>query len=318
MRTLAEDQVKQILDPTTAISAIEKAFKRDYRTTVEMPARMHLDLPSGAVFLMMPCHDSAIPALGIKLVTVREHGIHHADRVQATYVLLDFDTGKPCVVLAANYLTDIRTAAMSAVATKMLALPKASTLGVFGTGRQAWAHILVLRLVRNFRRILVCGSCSSRSQEFARLISAQEGIAVEPADAPKCVMESDVICTCTTSKVPLFDGILVRNGTHLNLVGAFRADAREVDEKTIRRARIVVDTYEGAFSEAGDLLIALQQGAITKDHVTADLHELVTGNKPGRRDREEITLFKTVGSAFADLIIAKLVYDEACSRAVWT
>jgi ornithine cyclodeaminase/alanine dehydrogenase-like protein (mu-crystallin family) len=233
------------------------------------------------------------------------------DTVQATYLWLDPDTMETRAIMAANTLTDVRTAATSAVATKYLARPEAGTLGIFGTGRQARAHIQILARGFKFRRVLVCGSRPERSQEFARQLSQENELAIEPVEARDCVAESDVICTCTTSKVPLFDGGWVRPGTHLNLVGAFQPNAREVDDETIRRARVVVDTYEGALAEAGDLLIPLDQGVITRDHISADLHEIVSGKKVSRRSPDEITLFKSVGCALEDLVTAKLVYDQA-------
>jgi ornithine cyclodeaminase/alanine dehydrogenase-like protein (mu-crystallin family) len=215
--------------------------------------------------------------------------------------------------VAANRLTEVRTAAASALATKYLARPDSTNLGIFGTGRQARAHIRVLPAVREFRRVLVCGSSPARSQAFVRQLSTEQNLKIEPADARRCVVESDVVCTCTTSQVSLFDGRWLRPGTHLNLVGAFQPNAREVDDETIRRSRVVVDTYEGALAEAGDLLIPLRRGVIGREHITANLHEIISGKKPGRQSAEEITLFKSVGFAFEDLVTAKLVCEQDLS-----
>lgn len=317
MHTLSDEQVKKLLVPRKAIAAIEEAFRRDYRSSVQMPIRTHLHIPSTGVLLTMPCYDSALPGLGIKLVSVREGAVQDTQRIQATYVLLDPETGSVQALLAANYLTDLRTAATSAIATTFLARMESRTLGIFGTGRQARAHISVLPEVRDFQRVLVCGSRLARSQEFARRIATEQGLEAEAADARKCVVESDVICTCTTSNEPVFDGRWLRPGTHLNLVGAFRSAPREVDDETIRRARVMVDTYEGALAEAGDLLIPLQRGIIKRKHILADLHEIVSGKKPGRKNAEEITVFKSVGCALEDLVTARLVYEEAIRQRVW-
>src|SRR5437660_8846088 len=130
---------------------------------------------------------------------------------------------------------------------------------------------------------------------------------VESVDAQTCATQSDVLCTCTTSPVPLFDGNLLRPGTHLNLIGAFQPHAREVDSRTVQRAHVIVDTYDGALAEAGDLLIPIKEGIISRDHIAADLHELLTGKKPGRTSASEITLFKSVGCALEDLITAELL-----------
>jgi len=138
-------------------------------------------------------------------------------------------------------------------------------------------------------------------------------LAVEPADARTCAAQSDVICTCTTARDPLFDGDLLRPGTHLNLVGAFQPHAREVDAVTIQRSRVVVDTYDAALAEAGDVLIPMREGLITRAHLLADLHELTAGNLV-RRNRDEITVFKSVGCALEDLVAAELLRGNAEAR----
>jgi ornithine cyclodeaminase/alanine dehydrogenase-like protein (mu-crystallin family) len=305
MLELSEDEVRQKLDPAGLIAAIETAF-RDRFPTVTIPTRIHVNTAEG-VFLLMPCYDRAGHALGMKMVMVKDKPVRPEDRIQATYMLLDPETGSPRLLVSAKYLTDLRTAATSAVATKFLAREDARVLGVFGTGRQARAHLNVLPLVRHFERVLVCGKDPGRASEFAQEMSTQLGSPVVSARARTCAAESDVICTCTTSQVPLFDGNLLRPGTHLNLVGAFQPQAREVDSTTVARARVVVDTYDGALAEAGDLLVPMAEGKISRDHVACELHELVSGKKPARVSAEEITLFKSVGCALEDLVAAEML-----------
>jgi ornithine cyclodeaminase len=229
-------------------------------------------------------------------------------RVRATYLLLDPETAQPRLTIAANYLTDLRTAATSAVATKFLARSDVSTLGIFGTGRLARAHLSILPLVRRFQRVLICGRTSARSAEFIESVSSEHPrLTITAVDARTCAAQSDVLCTCTSNSAPLFDGRDLRPGTHLNLVGAFRPQTREVDSHTIQRSRVVVDTYGNALSEVGELLIPLQEGLITRDHIVADLHELVSGARQGRRSPEDITVFKSVGCALEDLVAAELL-----------
>ena len=313
MLTLSDEQVRKLLNTPEVIASIERAFAHDYPGSVQMPTRMQMEIPSRGVLLIMPCYDRALPAMGIKLVFVRE-GAAPGKRVQATYALLDPATGSMLALLDANYLTELRTAATCAVATKYLARRDSTTLGIFGTGRQARAHLAVFAEVFAFHRALICGSSPPRSEEFVRTAAAGS-LKLEAADAHTLVAQSDVICTCTTSSEPLFDGHCLRPGTHLNLVGAFRLATREVDDETVRRARVVVDTYDGALAEAGDLLIPLQRGAITRAHISADLHELVSGKKAARRSADETTLFKSVGCALEDLVTADLVYHRALHTA---
>ena len=304
--------VRRLADPAEIIAALRAAFARDYSATLRMPARTCLELAGGALMLVMPCYDSALEAAGVKIVTVsRQAG------VIATYELLDPQTGSVLARMEANYLTDLRTAATSAVATDLLARKDAVTLGVFGCGRLATAHLIVLPRVREFRRFLACGS-SHRHREnegrtnlkvFCKKMKDEHGMTVEPVDAQTCARESDVICTCTNSPTPVFEGRWLRAGAHLNLVGAFQPQTREVDDETARHARIVVETYDGALAEAGDLLIPLKNGTIGRDQIVANLHEIASGKKQGRAGRDDITFFKSVGCALEDLVTAKLVYQ---------
>ena len=308
MLFLSEAQVRLTANTDEVIRVIRDAFARNFHATLHMPVRTQLDLGE-SILLLMPCHDRELQAAGVKLVTVNPK-----TGVNATYELLDPGTGKTLAVMKANYLTDLRTAATSAVATDLLARPDAQTLGVFGSGRQTIAHLTVLPHIRRFTRFLVCGSRYSDMKKFSQRMRDEHAIEVEPVNAETCARESDVICTCTTSHEPLFDGRLLRPGTHLNLVGAFQSHTREVDDETVKRARVVVDTYEGAQAEAGDVLIPLQKGIITRDHILADLHELASGKKRVRTSPEDITLFKSVGCALEDLVTAMLLYKALSSR----
>jgi len=312
MRIFTDSEIRSLLQPAEVVDAIEAAFAREYRATAVMPVRTRLEMADRGVLLVMPCYDSAVPGLGIKLVTFFEN---IAERVQASYILLDPVSGKLRALLAANYLTDVRTAATSAVATRHMARRDAKVLGVFGTGRQARSHIEVMTAVWQFERVLVCGSSAERSRAFAAAMENELGLAVEPADARSCASQSDVICTCTSSSTPILEGRWLRPGTHLNLVGAFQPDKREVDSETVRRARIVVETYESALAEAGDLLIPMREGVISREHVIADLHEVASGKKAGRTSADEITVFKNLGCALEDLVAATLVCQKAEQKA---
>jgi alanine dehydrogenase len=307
LHVLTEAEVHRLLDPRTLVPAIEEAFRARYPSTV-MPVRTQMKLADG-IFLIMPCYDRAGRGLGMKLVKFNENPRLAEDRIQATYILLDVESGCAKLVIPANYLTDARTAATSAVATKFLAREDAKVLGVFGIGRQARAHLQILRHVRNFERALVTGRDPGRTRDFAQQMETELGMKIEPVYSRTCAAESDVLCTCTTAKSPLFDGNLLRKGTHINAVGSFQASTRELDDTTIRRSRIVVDTYDGALAEAGDLLIPLKAGLIKRENLLADLNELLSGRKKVRTSPTEITIFKSVGNALEDLAAAELLED---------
>src|SRR5215468_9805486 len=307
VHVLSEADVHRLLDARALIPAIEGAFRTRYPATL-MPTRTQMKVGDG-VFLIMPCYDSAGQGLGMKMVKFNESPKLAEERIQATYILLDVATGCAKLVIPANYLTDARTAATSAVATKLLAREDARVLGVFGTGRQARAHLQIMPHVCCFERALVTGRDPGRTREFAQQMELELGMKVESVYSRTCAAESDVLCTCPTSKTPLFDGNMLRKGTHINAVGSFQPTTREVDDVCIRRSRIMVDTYDGALAEAGDLLIPLKAGTIRREQLLADLHELTAGRKKARTSPTEITLFKSVGNALEDLAAAELLEE---------
>jgi ornithine cyclodeaminase len=329
---LTEADVRRLLDPAQLIPAIALAF-RDRYPSVIIPQRTQTQLAHGT-FLSMSCYDPLSAALGMKLVLVREKTVDAQNletpsrsneifpgrdgTVQAAYLLLDPETAQPRLTIEANYLTDLRTTATSALATKFLAPANVSTLGIFGTGRLARAHLAVLPLVRGFQRVLICGRNAASSAEFVRQSAAEmQNLEIAAADPGTCVRESEILCACTSSRTPLFDGRDLRPGSHLNLVGSFRPQTREVDTCTIQRSRVVVDTYATA-AEVGDILIPLHEAAIPQDHVAADLHELVSGKKQGRRNLEDITIFKSAGCALEDLVAAELLLAANSAPATLT
>jgi len=299
---MTEAEVLARLDPGRLIEAIETAFRDRYPSAIIPPRTV---VPVGDdVFLSMTCADPAADLLGLKLVVVRGNPPAGEDRVEATYLLLDPRTGRPRLQLPARTLTDLRTAATSAVATRHLAAAGAETLGLFGTGRLATAHLRVLLLVRSFPRVLVCGRTPAQSERFVQASAGRSPCRLIAADARTCAAEADVLCTCTTATSPLFDGRWLRPGTHLNLAGAFQPHTREVDTATIARAAVVVETRAGVLSEAGDLMIPAAEGR--PPAVVADLHELTRHGRqaslPG-----DITVFKSVGCALEDLVAAELL-----------
>ncbi|HZQ23738.1 MAG TPA: ornithine cyclodeaminase family protein [Terriglobales bacterium] len=308
MKSLQESDVKRLLNCEQVVEAIENAFRERYTETV-MPVRTHINV-EGGIFLIMPCYDREARGLGMKLIMVSDRPAVPEEKIHANYLLLDPANGHPRLLIAANYLTDIRTAAVSAVATRHLARQDARVLGIFGTGRQARSHLQVVRKVRKFESILVSGVDPAQTRDFAQEMAQEFGAKVESVYPRACAAESDVLCTCTTSSTPLFDGNVIRSGTHINAIGSFQPHTREIDDVTVRRARLVVDTYEGALAEAGDLLIPMNKGLISRSHIVADLHEMLTGKKRVRLSDHDITLFKSVGNALEDLAAAELLQED--------
>jgi len=303
VKILKDREVAERLDIPKLAAALEQAFQSE-RHSFTMPPRMFLTQDAHTL-LIMPCYGHGL--LGLKVVTMATEPGRGAHIVKTNYTLYDAESGDVTLLAEADSLTDLRTGATSVVATRLLARPDAKVLGIFGTGRQARVHITAMFHAREFERVLICGSSPERTRAFVDSFSATLHCPIQAADANTCAAKADVICTCTTSTSPLFDGRVLRPGTHLNLVGAFRSDTREVDDETARRSRIVVDTYEGCLQEAGDILIPQSNGTIGAEHILADLHEALAGSRQVRRGPQDITLFKSVGCALEDLVAARLL-----------
>lgn len=313
---LARADVERLLPPAVAIDAVERAFVTYARGQATVPPRGVLGVDDG-VLLLMPAATfgagGAGESLGAKLVSVFDGNRRHGrPTLYATYLLLDGRTGEPLALLEGASLTGIRTGATSALAARWLARPDARRVVCFGTGAQARWQLVCLAAVRPIERVTVVGRDPAKARAFATETAERLGVPVTVADDPRrAVREADLVTCATTAREPVVFGTDLQPGAHLDLVGAFRPTDREADTEAVRRARVVVDTYGGALAEAGDLLLPLKEGAITRDHVAAELGEIVTGARPGRRRPDDITLFKSVGWALEDLVTARLAWERA-------
>lgn len=296
------DELARLLPMPAVIDALERAFADP--VLPEAPQRSRVEVLGGEL-LLMPA--AGRPGVGVKLVTLNPSNPgRDLPIVQGAYVLFDPETLSPEAIVDGTALTNVRTAAVSGLATRHLARPEASRLVLFGAGATANAHLDAMLAVRDFRRVRVV----SRSDGPARALAGRASAAgLDGALAgPEAVAEADVVCTCTTSERPVFDGTLLPSGAHVNAIGAYRPDMRELDEETIARARVAVETREAALAEAGDLLIPLRSGRIGPNHIVADLGEVVRGATV-RRGPEDVTVFKSVGIAPEDLIVARAALD---------
>jgi ornithine cyclodeaminase/alanine dehydrogenase-like protein (mu-crystallin family) len=293
-------ELEEILPVSQAIEVLERAFASEDRPAT--PLRNNVEVPRGELLLMPASGDQGV---GVKLVTLApENPAQGLPFLHSLYVLFSSETLEPLLTVDGAALTTLRTSAVSAVATRHLARPDTGRLVIFGAGVQANAHLEAMRAVRPVDRVRVV----SRSSEPAeRLAARARKLDLDAMVAgPDAVSEADMVCTCTTSNVPVFDGSLLTDGVHVNAVGAYRPDSRELDEEAIGRAKIVVETREAALAEAGDLLIPIEKGLITAAKISADLGEVVRGATV-RASSDDVTVFKSVGVAFEDLAVADAV-----------
>jgi len=294
---LDEGAVRELLHLEDLIPAMARALADLSSGKVAQPMRTMIPIADHGGFLgLMPAYGGA---LGAKLVTFYpgNQGVptHHA-----MIVLFRPETGEPLVTMDGRFITEMRTAAVSAAASQLLARPEASVLGILGSGVQARSHLEALRLVHAFRDIRVW------SPRNARAFAKQFGIHAAPS-AEEAVRGADVVVVATTSQTPVLSGAWLSPGTQINAVGAPRPTWRELDDDVLRKARIYVESREAATRESGDVIAAGQ--------VVAEIGEVVTGAKRGRESAGEITLFKSVGVAIEDVVSADLVYRKAVQAA---
>lgn len=290
------DALRQLLSISEAVDTLEAAFAGGSFTAL---ARSTLEAEAGTLLLMPSFGEQGV---GVKLVTVAPQNPGRGlPLIHAVYALFRPDTLAPAALIDGAELTALRTSAVSALATKHLAVPEASLLVVFGAGVQARAHLESMRAVRPVEHVRVVSRTGARAEELAA-VAREWGMDAAVAD-PGAVAQADLVCTCTTSDRPLFEGSLLRPGAHVNAVGAYRPEARELDDVAVARSRVVVEQRDAAMAEAGDLLIPMAAGTIEESHIVADLSEVVRGRRV-RRGPDDITLFKSVGVAFEDLAVA--------------
>jgi ornithine cyclodeaminase/alanine dehydrogenase-like protein (mu-crystallin family) len=302
LRVIGAQALRARLSMAAAIDALEEAFGT--RDPGSGPLRTHVDTPAGSLLLMPATGEDGV---GVKLVTLTpDNPGKSLPFIHATYVLFEPDTQAPVAVLDGGSLTALRTAAVSGLATRHLANEDASRLVLFGAGVQATAHLDAMRAVRPVRTVVVVSRSSGAAEALVERARAS-GLEASVGD-PGAVAEADLVCTCTTSSTPLFEGNVLHAGAHVNAVGSYQPETRELDTETVRRARVVVETRGVAMEEAGDVLIPIAEGAIGPEHLVADLKAVVRGETV-RRSPDEITVFKSVGMAFEDLAVARAVVD---------
>jgi ornithine cyclodeaminase len=289
-----------------------ESLRDGFREPGEVPVRHHHAVPrpgqEPAVLLLMPAWQPG-DVTGVKLVHVASgNEARGLPSVQGVYVLFDGPTGTPLAVMDGTALTVRRTAAASALAASYLARPDARVMAMLGAGAMAPHLVRAHAAVRPVAEVRLWNRTRPRAEALAAEL-AQDGFAVTVADtAEAAVRGADIVSAATMSREPLVRGAWLGPGVHVDLVGAFTPEMRESDDEVMRRSEVFVDTREGALTEAGDIRLAIEAGALTPERIRADLFELTQGHHPGRRRPDEITVFKSVGSALEDLIAARLVH----------
>jgi alanine dehydrogenase len=316
LRVLSKQDVQQAVPMREAIEIVKGAFAQLSEGKAVVPLRIQLPVERHeGVTLFMPAYLAESDDLGVKIVSVFPRNLDKGlPTIFALVVVVEATTGRPLAAMDGTYLTALRTGAASGAATDLLASKDARVAAIFGVGAQGRTQLLAVCEVRDIERAWVYDINSQAAEGFAQemagkgRIPADLQVASSPAEAAR---EADVICTATTSNMPVFaDGDLKR-GVHINAVGSFTPEMQEIPEQTVGRAKLVVGSREACLSETGDLIIPIRKGLITEDDIYAELGEIAAGIKPGRDSAEEITLFKSVGNAVQDVSVARAVLTRA-------
>jgi len=315
MRTIAASEVEQVLDFPSLVERLLHAF----RVGCTVPLRQHIDVPvpggRGGTLLLMPAWVEG-KFLGVKLVSVfPDNAARRMDSVLGTYVLMSANTGMPLAAIDGRMLTLRRTAAASALAAKFLARPDSARLLMVGTGALAPQLVLAHASVRPIREVVVWGRYADKAQRLADVLHGRRMTARATADLEGAVGGADIISCATMTREPLVRGEWLRPGQHLDLVGGFTPEMRETDDVAIERARVYVDTRAGALKEAGDIVQPIRNGVLQEAQIAGELADLAQGRAPGRSYYNQITLFKSCGTALEDLAAAVMVFERTLEPA---
>ena len=321
MLVLSEQQVQGLIEIDELIAALKQAHVQYSTGKAVMPVRLVVPLPQiqGRI-TSMPGFLTEDKALGMKIVTYfHDNPRKDLPAILATIFLFSAETGKIIATMDGSYITAIRTACASAMATEALANPRTPVLGILGACVQARAHIGALSRVRKLECIRLYSPSGTSAAAIKKEMAPRLNCPIEVAhNAESVVRDADLLVTVTTAKEPIVKFAWLKPGVHINAVGSHRPELRDIDGSTLARATVVVDSREAIMAECGDILLALQEKSIGENAIHAEIGEVLAGTKAARKNSDEITIYKSVGIAIQDVAAANLVYRKALEKGVGT
>lgn len=321
LRILSGKQIRQAITMKDIINAMEMAFIELSTGKPEMPIRAHISIedPEGTA-LFMPSYMKTTEMVGIKTVTLFEDNrSNNMPYIQGMVCLFDGKNGTPKAVLDGTTITALRTGAASGLATKLLARQEAESCAIFGAGVQGKTQLEAVCAVRNIKKVLVYDALPEAAERYADEMSKELDVEIKVAKTPQeNVQDADIICCATFSETPVFANEDLAAGVHINAVGSYKPHVQEVPAEMVLRSRLFVDHRESALEETGDLIIPINKGLFTEDHITAEIGEVAAQKAAGRSSQDEITFFKTVGVAVQDLAAAATILRNAENDSIGT
>lgn len=319
---ISDTEVMQAIDADTVIRLTEEAYAAHARKMIEVSPRISAAIPGSLnSFIVLPAIPLAQPYFGYKFASSFPGNTQQGLPTVASHIALySRETGVPVAHVESNYLTTLKTGASAAVATRYLSREDASVMAVIGAGELAKHLVACVSKVRELKELRIYDRDRSRCRVLKKWLEDHEAPSFDMVIAEsceECIKAADIVTTCTTSPVPVLNGIHLADGCHVNAMGSFTPEMQEIDTLTIRRCgKIVVDVVEDAWAYAGDLIRPLGEGAIGRDAIYATLGGIVSGGLPGRGDSREITLFESIGFGVLDVVLSIAVYDACSAGAV--
>lgn len=321
---LSRKDVQDAVSMPQAIDTVKQAFISLARNEVVLPLRTQVPVREyEGVTLFMPAYLPKIESLGAKIVSVFPRNLEYdKPTIHAFVIICDAKTGQPAAMMDGTFLTALRTGAASGIATDLLAREQAKTAAIIGAGTQGRTQLEAICCVRKIQKVMVYDKNLRAAETFSEEMQNRgdpipRDISVVTS-SEKAIAEADVICTATTSSVPVFEDSHLKPGVHINGVGSYTPQMQEIPEKTIVRAKVVVDSLTASLEEAGDLIIPIEKGLIDKTHIRGELGQVASGSLSVRETDEDITFFKSVGLAIQDVAVAELALREAASLGLGT
>ncbi len=317
LKILTAADIRALVDMPTAIDAVHAAYAGIAQGTTSVPLR--IDVAQTA----HQSHTFFMPALvnnqslGMKIVSVYPHNRdrHQLPTIHAIVMLIDAETGRPLAMMDGTFLTVLRTGASAGVATRLLARPESSHLVIIGAGAQAWAQVAAVCAVRPITHITIVNRSPERAAQLVNTLAPRHPTCTITiaTDRAQALAQADVVCLATSASTPVFADSEIRPGTHINGIGSFTHTMIEADPRTLGRAYVAVDQFAAAWSEAGELIAARDQGLLDPGSVV-QIGDIANGSAPGRRDDAQITFFKSVGNAAQDVAVASIAYAQASQQ----
>jgi alanine dehydrogenase len=320
IKFLSQSDVVKCIDMPKAIEAMKIAFSELSKGNVNAPLRVNMNLEnsdSGALF--MPVYFPAKKLVGLKSVMIhKSNPSNNLPMIQAMYNVFNAETGEPIAIMNGEYLTSIRTGAASGLATDLLSIKDAKTAVIFGAGIQAEKQLEAICAVRDLENIYISDLNDNRIAKLIDTMQPEVNAKLGKLADGKILNEADIICTATSSSLPVFEHANIKATAHVNGIGSYRPDMCEIPTDTIRNSKLYVDSREACLSEAGDIIQPISNNSITAEHIYAEIGEVVSKVKEGRTDSDRVTVFKSVGNAVQDIAVVAVILENADRQHIGT